>query len=71
MGLQLGVSEYELGTIEKNYPQEMCKVEMFRAWLKGHTNPTYEKLVRALAAIGKRNIAEFFCTAQGDKYWNY
>jgi len=43
----------------------MCKLRMFGVWLKGDSNATYEKLARALATVGKRNIAEAMCTARG------
>ena len=68
MGLQLGVSEYELSTIKKNYPRDndMCKVKMFGAWLRGDANPTYAKLVRALAVIGMKSAAETYCAAKGE-----
>ena len=68
-GLQLGVSGDELDVIERNYPRDnhMCKVKMFRAWLRVDTSATYGKLARALVAVGKRNIAETMCTARGMK----
>ena len=69
LGLQLGVSGDELDVIERNYPRDnhMCKVKMFRAWLRVDTSATYGKLARALVAVGKRNIAETMCTARGMK----
>ena len=45
----------------------MCKVKMFAAWLRMDTSPSYKKLASALAAVGKRNIAEAMCTARGTK----
>ena len=67
LGLQLGVRVDDLDTIEGNYARDadMCKIKMFAEWLRGDTNPTYEKLVRALAAVGKRELAESICGAQG------
>ena len=73
LGLQLGVSADELDVIERNYPRDnhMCKVKMFRAWLRMDTSATYEKLARALVTVGKRNIAEAMCTARGmSQHWN-
>ena len=73
LGLQLGVSADELDVIERNYPRDnhMCKAKMFGAWLRVDTNATYEKLARALIAVGKRNIAEAMCTARGmSQHWN-
>ena len=43
----------------------MRKIKMFAEWQRGDTNPTYEKLVRALAAVGIRKLAESVCSAQG------
>ena len=67
LGLQLGVSAEDLDMIEKNYPQDadMRKIKMFAEWQRGDINSTYEKLVRALAALGKRKLAESVCSAQG------
>ena len=69
LGLQLGVSTDELDVIERNYPRDnrMCKAKMFGAWLRMDTSAAYEKLAKALAAVGKRNIAEAMCTARGTK----
>ena len=69
VGLQLGVSADELDVIERNYPRDnhMCKVKMFGTWLRVDTCATYERLARALVAVGKRNIAEAMCTARGTK----
>ena len=72
LGLQLEVRADELDVIERNYPRDnhVCKAKMFGAWLRVDTNATYEKLVRALVAVGKRNIAEAMCIARGaDVTW--
>ena len=66
LGLQLGVSTDELDVIESNYPRDnQEKIKMFGAWLRTDTSASYRKLVKALAAIGKRSIAEAVCTARG------
>lgn len=67
LGLQLGVSEAELDVIEIDYPRDnnMCKVKMFRTWLRMDTSATYGKLARALAAVGMRNIADKICAERG------
>ena len=67
LGLQLGVRAYDLDVIEKNYPRDtdMCKVKMFSKWLRSDTNPNYEKLIKALAAVGNRSLAESVCDRQG------
>ena len=43
----------------------MCILKMFGAWLRMDASATYRKLVKALTAVGKRNIAEALCTARG------
>ena len=57
LGLHLGVGADDLDVIEKNYPRDadLCKIKMFAEWLRSDTDPTYEKLVRALAAVGKES----------------
>ena len=67
-GIQLGVKEYELKTIEQNYPKDSkrCKDEMFIAWLNSDPSASYEKLAKALFAIGKKSIAESICSAHGE-----
>ena len=49
----------------------MCKLRMFSAWLKGDSNATYEKLAKAMAAVGKRNIAEAMCAERGKVVFYY
>ena len=55
--------------IERNHPRDnhMCKVRMFGAWLRMDISASYEKLARALFAVGKRNIAEKICTERGNE----
>ena len=67
LGLQLGVDEHDLEMIEKNYPRDVdtCKLKMFGAWLRTDPSATYEKLARALAAIGLKNTAESLCNDRG------
>ena len=67
LGLQLGVRPDALDVIESNYPRDtnMCKVKMFAEWLRSDTDPNYETLVKALAAIGKKSLAESVCIDQG------
>lgn len=63
----MGVTADDLDIIESNYPRnaDMCKIKMFAEWRRGDTNSTYKKLVRALAAFGKRKLAESVCRDQG------
>ena len=53
--------------IERDYPRDskLCKVKMFSAWLRGDSKATFGKLARALATLGKRNIAEAMCAERG------
>ena len=64
LGLQLGVRSDDLDMIEENYA-DVCKNKMFAKWQESDAAPTYEKLVRALAAVGERELAESVCSAQG------
>ena len=60
VGLQLGVKDYELQKIKLNNP--LChddqKREMFRAWLRTSVNPNYDDVIKALEAVGERNVAQ-------------
>ena len=67
LGLQLEVKTEDLDVIEMKYRDaDMCKIKMFAEWLRCDTNPTYKKLVVALLAVGKRNLAESVCSARGE-----
>ena len=46
------------------HESKLCKL-MFTVWLRDDQSPTYEKLARALAAVGKRNLAEPLLAARG------
>ena len=56
-----------LDVIKKNNPGDavMCMINMFTEWQRRDANPTYEKLARALTAVGERKLAESFRTGQG------
>ena len=66
VGLQLGISEYKLATIQTNKSTCQCCREMFLSWLKGeqHTGNklrTWETLLQAVAAVfggGKDSLTE-------------
>ena len=66
VGLQLGVRANVLNMIKAGFSQNtnMCKM-MFAAWLRDDINPTYEKLVEALAAVGDEDLAEYICAIKG------
>ena len=67
LGIKLEVSDTELDIIEKNHPRDTrrCICEMFKIWRKTADNPSYEKLVDALVAIGEKGQAERLCKKFG------
>ena len=67
IGLQLGVEDAELKMIQQNYPRdsEACKREMFSAWLKKASSPSYQELVEALWAVGESREANCLCKKYG------
>ena len=66
VGLQLGISQYNLETIQTNKSTSHCFREMFSSWLNGeqHTGNkprTWETLLQAVAAVfggGKDSLTE-------------
>ena len=59
VGLQLGIEDYELQTIELNYQKHGDqKREMFRVWLRTRANPNYHDLIKALEAVEERKVAQ-------------
>ena len=67
LGLQLGVEDAELKPIQHNYPRdsEACTREMFRAWLRTGSSPSYQQLVEALRAVGENREANRLCERYG------
>ena len=67
IGLQLGVEDAELKVLQQNYPRdsEACKREMFSAWLKKTSSPSYQQLVEALRAVGENREANRLCKKYG------
>ena len=63
LGLQLGVENAELKVIKKNNPGDFkaCRREMFEAWLRITTNPSYQQLVEALLTVGETSAADHLC----------
>ena len=53
LGLKLGLSEYELQTIECDNPKssKACKRRMFSTWLEVDISASYRKLIFALEEI--------------------
>ena len=59
LGLQLGVDDEELKVIQQNYPRDSkaSKQEMFSAWLRKASSPSYQQVVEALQAVGENREA--------------
>lgn len=59
VGLQLGINEYALKTIEHDYSRlSDRKREMFSVWLRSGDNLTYSHLIKALTAAGEAKAAQ-------------
>ena len=62
---QLGLKDYELKKIELDYQKHSDrKREMFCAWLRTSTNPTYDDVIKALEAVGENAVARSICVIQ-------
>ena len=59
LGLKLGLSSYNLDTIQEDYPRgnKACKRVMFHQWLKRDVDSSYKKLIYALEEMGEFKIA--------------
>ena len=57
LGLQLGVDDYDLQLIQadKRENQEQLRC-MLQTWLRVCENPSWEDVVKALKAIGEKNL---------------
>ena len=74
LGLQLGIEDVELEEIQNNNPKSIrtCRREMFRAWLRITSSPSYQQLVEALLAVGEITEADHLCDKYGKTkpvYW--
>ena len=60
LGLQLGVDDAELEEIGKNNQGDLktCRRNMFRAWLKITSSPSYKQLIEALTVMGEAKEAD-------------
>ena len=69
LGLQLGVDDEELKTIQQNYLRDSkaCKREMFSAWLRTASSPSYQQLVEALRTVGENKEANHLCERYGKR----
>ena len=68
LGLQLQVNQEELEKIQSKHPQDdrICQTKMFGVWLREIEHPNYQKLLRALVAIERRDIAMSVCDKEGN-----
>ena len=62
------MNQEELETIQSKHPQDdrICQTKMFGMWLREVEHPNYQKLLMALVAIGRRDIAESVCEKEGN-----
>ena len=74
IGLQLGLEESELNTIEYNNPRDLkaCVRNMFSQWLRSTKEPSYQVVLEALIAAGDESAAQELCHKFGKFYtWNF
>ena len=59
LGLQLGVPNYQLNNMEKNFPRDnvRCKSEMLSYWFRNAEELSWDVIADALEKIGHRNLA--------------
>ena len=66
LGIELEIDDKELDNLEEKYSDPHRRmIKMFGVWLEKGEKPTYRKLIKALADIDKRDIAESLCTQLG------
>ena len=60
VGLELGLEDVTLRIIEHNHPRDLngAKIDMLSTWLDQDVDATYEKLAKALVAVGEEICAE-------------
>ena len=60
LGVKLGLEDYELSTIEKNFHAmgiERCKHEMLGRWLRNAKLATWKAVADALQQMGEKKVA--------------
>ena len=70
IGQELGIEDYRLNTIKADNAGKPthsvdCATSMFSLWIQTRDEPTYEKLAKALSAMGMREIATTLCEKYG------
>ena len=75
IGIQLGVPDYALNTIQANnrgdpHMVQNCLSRVFVWWLKNERNVTPEKLAKALRTVGESGL-EVQIRQKFGKYYNY
>ena len=61
LGLKLGVPDYKLDDIQRNYPFEGCgrwKLEALKLWLQLKPNATWMSIVRVLQRMEEKELAK-------------
>ena len=62
LGIELEFDDKELDDLEEKYKDSHRRmIKMFGAWLEKGENPTYRKLLKALANIDKKDVAQLLC----------
>ena len=56
LGLELGISSYDLGIIEKHDVEDRLRL-MLQKWLEVCTEPSWRELANALRTIGEKTLA--------------
>ena len=59
LGLQLGIPDYQLNSMEKNHPKNnvRCKSEMLSYWFRNAEELSWDVIANALEKIDHRNLA--------------
>ena len=71
LGIQLGVSEYELQMISEAHPRDpaRCRTEMLSLWMKTTSELKWSTIVQALAMIGSRTLSNVLAQKYGMSKW--
>ena len=71
LGTELEIDDEELDKLGEKYSDpHMRMIKVFGVWLEKGENPTYRTLLKALANIDKKDIAQSLCMDLG-KYVPY
>ena len=70
IGQELDIEDHKLNTIKANHAGKStqsndCTCDMYAHWIRTEDKPTYEKLAKALSAVGMRETASTLCAKYG------